>query len=242
MSRVRIAALLAAALTVPLLLTACSGGDDDPVVPSGMSGGMPSGMTSEMTQAEAAEEGASLLASPRPGLTTPPLTGGGAGGPILTCTGLDSPLAGAAEVSSRDDEGRTLPNLTLDCLGGGEAVTLGELRGPLVLNVWASWCLPCRAELPFLTAAHEALGERVRFAGIALTDSDGPSRDWLSFHGVDWPSLADHQGAVRGPLRIPGPPVTLFVNSDGRIVEVHYGAFTSARQVQDAIAEHLGIS
>lgn len=192
-------------------------------------------MGGEMSEAEAM---ASLMRTPVPGRSAPPLVGKGANGPVLPCAGLDAPMAGAAPA----DGGRALPKLTLDCLGGGEPVSLADLRGPLVLNVWASWCLPCRDELPYLVAAHEALGERVRFAGIALTDSDGPAREWLSFHGVDWPSLADGKGSIRGPLRVPGPPVTLFVNSQGRIAGVHYGAFTSARQVQDAIAEHLQVA
>lgn len=232
---------ISALAVVTLLLAACGGGDDDPVVPSGMAAGMPSGMTTTTTGMTESEARASLMASPMPGTTTPPLTGGGANSPILACTGLDGAVVGAPKVDRPTGLGRALPDLTLDCLGGGPAVPLRDLRGPMVLNIWASWCLPCRAELPYLTAAHEALGERVRFVGIALTDSDDPSREWLSFHGVDWPSLADRKGAVRGPLRVPGPPVTLFVNSEGRIVEVHYGAFKSARQVQDAIAEHLGL-
>jgi cytochrome c biogenesis protein CcmG/thiol:disulfide interchange protein DsbE len=111
-----------------------------------------------------------------------------------------------------------------------------------VLNLWASWCVPCRAELPYLRAAHQSFGERVRFAGIAVSDFDGPATEWMAFHGVGWPSLADPKGSTRGPLRAPGPPVTLFVNSDGSIVGVHYGAFRSAAQVQDAITEHLGVS
>lgn len=181
---------------------------------------------------EGSGEGSAVASSARPVSAT------GANAPILPCTGLTAPVTGAVTVG----DGRALPDLTLDCLGGGEAVTLRDLRGPLVLNVWASWCLPCREELPFLTAAYDALGERVRFVGLDFNDDAGPAREWLAFHGVKWPSLFDRHGTVRGPLRVPGPPVTVFVNSGGRIGGVHYGAFTSARQVQDAIAEYLGVS
>lgn len=179
--------------------------------------------------------GAAVPSTP-PAAAPPPA--GGADAPILPCTGLDRPVEGAAEVGT----GRALPALTLDCLGGGPAVTLRDLRGPMVLNIWASWCKPCRAELPFLKAAHADLGDRVRFAALAFEDNDAPAREWMAFHGVPWPSLTDRKGAGQGPLRVPGPPVTLFVNSGGSIVGVHYGQFTSAAQVQDAIAEHLGVS
>ncbi|GAA0602987.1 hypothetical protein GCM10009547_00610 [Sporichthya brevicatena] len=167
----------------------------------------------------------------------------GADAPVLTCEGLDKAVPGApAAAASPSGSPTALPNLTLDCLGGGEPVKLRSLRGPMVINVWASWCKPCLAELPYLTEAHAELTERVRFLGVAVQDADTPSREWLSYHGVPWPSLADRKGSVRGPLRIPGPPVTLFVNSEGRIAAVHYGAFTSARAVRDAVAEHLQVS
>lgn len=204
-----VVAPLAAALVV---LVGCGGGE-------------------EPVSRAAAEAGPSAPA-------TPAAPAGGANAPILPCTGLGSPVDGAAAVGT----GRALPALTLDCLGGGPPVTLRDLRGPMVLNVWASWCKPCRAELPHLRAAHAAVGDRVRFAALAFEDADAPAREWMAFHGVPWPSLTDRKGASQGPLRVPGPPVTLFVNSEGSIVGVHYGQFTSAAQVQDAIAEHLGVS
>ncbi len=230
-----------------LLLAGC-GGDDDDDVSSGMSSGMPTAMatsmggmspmgtdTAELSQAEAK---GSLMASPTPGMTAPPLMGMGANGPVLPCAGLDAAVPGATEVG----DGRALPGLELDCLGGGEAVTLRDLRGPMVLNVWASWCLPCRAELPYLTAAHDALGERVRFLGIALSRLRRPGqgmalvpRRGLAVAGRPQslhPGPATGSGSARHPLR----------QLRGMIVGVHYGAFTSARQVQDAIAEHLQVT
>ena len=134
-----------------------------------------------------------------------------------------------------------MPDISLGCLGGGRPITLRALRGPMVLNVWASWCGPCRDELPYLIEARTALKNQVRFLGIDLRDEDAPAREWMSYNGVTWPSLADPKGSIRGPLQVPGPPVTLFVNSDGPVAGVHYGQFTSAAQVQDAIAEHLGV-
>lgn len=163
----------------------------------------------------------------------------GAATAIAGCDGLDQSGPGADRPA---DRGRKLPDLRLACLGGGDAVTVRDLRGPMLLNVWASWCGPCKDELPYLTAAKGAVGDRVRFAAIAIADADEDSRRWMSFHGVAWPSLADPDTKIRGPLRVTGPPVTLFVGRDGTVTGTHYGAFTSARQVQDAIAEHLGVT
>lgn len=219
----RPAAGLLAALLAPLLVVAGCTGDGSPA------------QTAQTAQSPD-DLAPTPAASPAP--TTTGASGTGADAPILPCTGFDRPVPGAATVG----EGRALPDLTLDCLGAGAPVTLRDLRGPMVLNLWASWCLPCRQELPFLTAAHQRLGDRVRFLGIAVSDFDAPATEWMSFHGVGWPSLADRKGSTRGPLRAPGPPVTLFVNSAGSVVGVHYGAFTSATAVEDAIAEHLEVS
>jgi cytochrome c biogenesis protein CcmG/thiol:disulfide interchange protein DsbE len=134
-----------------------------------------------------------------------------------------------------------LPKLTLECLGGGPAVRLAALRGPLVLNIWASWCGPCADEVPHLLAARAALGSTVRFLGIDFTDKVEAAQEWLRFQGVTYPSLADPKGRVRAALRVPGPPVTLFVRSDGTVAETHYGAFTSAQEVLAAVAAHLGV-
>ncbi|MGQ0623807.1 MAG: TlpA family protein disulfide reductase [Sporichthyaceae bacterium] len=163
----------------------------------------------------------------------------GKNAPVLACTGLDSPLPGAPTAPAG---GKALPDLRFECLGEGGALTLADLRGPMVLNVWASWCGPCRDELPYLSEAQAALGASVRFAAIALADTDDDSRSWMSYFGMTWPSLADPKGSVRGPLRIPGPPVTLFVRSDGTLGKTHYGAFTSTRQVMDAVTEQLGVN
>lgn len=162
----------------------------------------------------------------------------GAATAVAGCSDLVPATVGA----DRARRARRLPNVRLSCLGDAQKVDLSGLRGPALLNVWASWCGPCKEELPYLTAARNALGDQVEFVGIAIVDDDAQSRRWLSFHGVTWPSLSDPEGRVRGPLRVPGPPVTFFIGSDGSIEGTHYGAFTSARQVEDEVRKHLGIA
>lgn len=161
--------------------------------------------------------------------------------PSPACTGLDTALPAPAGPGSRAEPRRTLPGIELPCLGPGAPVRLADLRGPAVLNVWASWCGPCAAEIPFLVEANRELGSRVRFVGVDLTDEPPDARAWNAFHDVGWPSLRDPDGAIRGPLRVPGPPVTFFIRSDGTLAAVHYGAFTSADEVREAVAKNLGV-
>jgi thiol-disulfide isomerase/thioredoxin len=158
-------------------------------------------------------------------------------GPAVACTGLDRALA----VASNAKPGKALPTLSLPCLGGGPEVNLAALRGPAVLNVWASWCGPCGDEVPYLVAVEKLMHSKVRFIGLDLTDEPADARVWNDYHQVGWPSLRDPHGAVRGPLHVPGPPVTFFIAYDGTIAGVHYGAFTSADEVRRAVETKLGV-
>lgn len=136
-----------------------------------------------------------------------------------------------------------LPDVTLPCLGGGQQVRLAGLRGtPLVVNVWAQWCGPCRKEAPHLAAVSEKLDGKVDFLGVDYID---PRPDWaIDFAAeADWhyPQVSDEMGELRAPLAILGPPMTLFVDADGRIVYKHPGVITSADQLESMISEHLGV-
>jgi thiol-disulfide isomerase/thioredoxin len=182
-------------------------------------------------------------------------------GPAVACTGLDRALAaastalpGSALASTRTARsgdvvvaastakpGKALPKLTLPCLGGGPDVNLAQLRGPAVLNVWASWCGPCGDEVPYLVAVEKLLHSKVRFIGVDLTDEPADARVWNDYHQVGWPSLRDPHGAIRGPLHVPGPPVTFFLAPDGTVAGVHYGAFTSADELRRAVETKLGV-
>jgi thiol-disulfide isomerase/thioredoxin len=165
----------------------------------------------------------------------------GAASTQATANGDDEAAVPCPDVPPADAVKGGLPKLTLACLGDGPGVRLAALRGPLVLNVWASWCGPCATEMPHLLAARTALGSKVRFLGIDLSDEADSAREWLRFQGVPYPSLVDPKGRVRSALRVAGPPVTLLVRSDGTVADTHYGAFTSAQEVLSAVAAHLGV-
>ncbi len=137
-----------------------------------------------------------------------------------------------------------LPDLELDCLGGGRPVRLSGLTGtPTVINLWASWCDPCREELPLLAKADREYGERVRFIGIDVADAAPEAALRLAQEsGVTYPQLVDRAGRTRAPLRYAGLPQTIFVDEQGRMVFTERTPFRSYADVTAAIRRHLGVA
>ena len=137
-----------------------------------------------------------------------------------------------------------LPDLELDCLAGGRPVRLSGLTGtPTVINLWASWCEPCRKELPLLAKADREFGERVRIIGIDVTDRAPEAALLLAQEsGVTYPQLVDPGGRTRAPLRYMGLPLTVFVDEQGRMVYTERTPFRSYADVTAAIRRHLGVT
>ena len=139
--------------------------------------------------------------------------------------------------------GPELPDLVLPCLGGGPDVDLrSEPPGrPTLVNVWATWCPPCVEEVPDLVAFREKAGDRVGLVGVLTQD---PAVNGLGFareFGMQWPSVVDDQGEVFRQFR-PGPPVTLFLDAQGRVVHKRSGKFADVAEIEALVAEHLGVT
>lgn len=137
-----------------------------------------------------------------------------------------------------------LPPLTLGCLGGGRPVQLAGLRGtPMVINIWAQWCGPCRTEAPYLAEVSGQTDGRVAFVGIDFIDRyPGLAIAFADEAGWRYPQLVDPDGVIQVPLKVQGPPRTIFMRADGTIAYVHSGPFTSSDQLRELVTTHLGVS
>ena len=135
-----------------------------------------------------------------------------------------------------------LPAVTFRCLGHGPDVNLSGVRGkPLVVNVWASWCPPCIAEMPILAAAASELRGDVQFLGVDIQDQDESALEMMAAFEADFPSVVDEQGSIRGELAISGPPVTFFVDERGVIKGRHDGALPGTEYFNALLREYLGV-
>lgn len=131
-------------------------------------------------------------------------------------------LRGAGQVGS----GR-LPDVALPCLTGGPPVMLSKLGGrPAILNLWATWCGPCREEMPVLQDGHERYGERIAFVGVNTKDNLSAAAHFLADVDVTYPQLADVDGRLLSHTRIPGLPVTVVLDARGQITKQHVGPLT----------------
>lgn len=124
------------------------------------------------------------------------------------------------------------PTIRGESLNGTE-IDLSSMRGKvLVLNFWASWCNPCRAESPTLVkVAQDNAARGVAFVGINIKDDRGAARRFDEVHGVPYPSLFDQPGVILTRLHklIPQqPPSTLLIDKAGRIAGIFSGGVTES--------------
>jgi cytochrome c biogenesis protein CcmG/thiol:disulfide interchange protein DsbE len=114
-------------------------------------------------------------------------------------------------------------------------VSLADYRGrPVVLNFFASWCVPCRREMPDFEAVHDRLGNRVAFVGVNHQDQRPAALDLLEETGVTYPSGFDPRGTVAGAYGLFGMPTTIFISPDGRVLERRTGEM-SKRELEATI-------
>ena len=101
---------------------------------------------------------------------------------------------------------------------------LAGSKQPVLLNVWASWCIPCRSEAPLLEAAHAAFGTRVRFVGLNVRDEQQAAGQFVAEFGLDgFEHYFDRSGAAQGSLGSGGVPLTFFFAPGGELIELHFG-------------------
>ena len=121
-------------------------------------------------------------------------------------------------------------------------IEISSYRGtPVVLNFWASWCVPCRTELPAFRSAQRRLGDGVQFLGMSHQDNREDGLDLLERAGIGYPSGYDPKGDVARAYGLYGMPTTVFISANGRIVATRTGEMTEDQLVQ-AVRDLFGVN
>ena len=128
--------------------------------------------------------------------------------------------------------GRPAPDFTLPFLSPGAAASTGalalrSLRGkPVLLNFWASWCAPCRAEMPLLVRLYKVYGPRgVVFVGVNVDDEAADARRFMTHYHIDFPVVHAPDHKVMIAYGLVGLPTTVFIGPDGVIRGSEVGGF-----------------
>lgn len=131
------------------------------------------------------------------------------------------------EVAASGSETNYAKDFSLTSLNGDKKVELKDFKGkPVVINFWASWCGPCRGEIPFLEKSwKEYKGEGVVFIGIDVLDDEKNAKSFLSTLGVSYTNLKDQSGEVANKYGVVALPATIFIDKEGRIIRKNYGPF-----------------
>lgn len=142
--------------------------------------------------------------------------------------------------SPSSDMGRAAPDFLLETPDGGE-LRLSDLRGkPVLVNFWASWCAPCRQEMPDIVGAYDQRDGAFVVIGIDLQENAGAVRGFADEFGMKFPIVIDRNGQVAESWRIGGPiegiPSSYFVDADGIVRALHYGPM-SAEDIEAGLAE-----
>ncbi|MCW5881622.1 MAG: TlpA family protein disulfide reductase [Anaerolineae bacterium] len=135
----------------------------------------------------------------------------------------------------RPEVGRLAPAFNMPLFDGGN-VALADLKGkPVVVNFWASWCIPCVDEAPELEKTWQAYKDRgVAFLGIDYVDTEPKAREFMQRHGITYPNGPDLGSRISYDYRIKGVPETFVIDKDGVVRFVKIGP-TTADELRSAL-------
>ncbi|GAA4594368.1 hypothetical protein GCM10023107_30240 [Actinoplanes octamycinicus] len=152
----------------------------------------------------------------------------------------DTPSPFAACAAPADSTGSRLPDITLDCFTGGAPVRLAGLRGPAVINIWSSFCGPCRTELPVIQQLADKTAGKLTVLGVDTGDTRDAAASFGADHGVSLPTLFDPEQKLVAALGAVNLPNTVFVDATGKFY-LHRLPMDAA-ELSDLVAEHTGVT
>lgn len=163
---------------------------------------------------------------------------------ILTGCAAPEPVAVKGEVVSCESvtaDKSITDGIKVECVDGSEGVAMESLRGPMVVNVWGSWCTTCLAEMPEFVSFYAKAKGKVQLVGVAVEESaQENSQRFIVKHGMTWPNFYDRENKTRSYFGM-GVPVTWFIDAAGKVTFKKIGVIKSEQELIELTAEHLGV-
>jgi thiol-disulfide isomerase/thioredoxin len=163
---------------------------------------------------------------------------------LTGCSSSTKPVASKGEVVDCVDVNHVAAEASdtlLNCLVGTEKISVESLRGPLIVNVWGSWCGPCKQEMPYFVDFHHQANGKVQLLGIAVEEAKAQdSKDFIVANGMTWPNLFDAKGVTRKNFGM-GVPVTWFIDEQGTVVYKHIGVVKSTKELIELTTKYLKV-
>jgi len=156
---------------------------------------------------------------------------------LLVCAAFSGILLPGCS-SEGPEIGKAAPDFTLKGLDGQE-VSLSDFRGePVLLNFWASWCGPCRLEMPFLQEIYEKWsGKGLVLLAVNIQEDQGTVEDFIAGAGYIFPVLLAPGNQVPLSYNVRGIPATFFIDADGVIRDIKVGAFFGMGEIESKLAK-----
>jgi thiol-disulfide isomerase/thioredoxin len=159
--------------------------------------------------------------------------------PLQTKTLGSVPSCDQIDISKVSDK-----KLEMPCLDGSSIINFHSIRGPIIINVWGSWCEGCREEMPYLVdlyATETFARGKIKLLGIDVEESTleaGPN--FIKSHNMTWPHLLDIDSKSKFVFGM-GVPVTWFIDANGAVIYKHIGAYRAKKELYDQVEKYFKV-
>ena len=159
--------------------------------------------------------------------------------PLQTKTLGSVPSCDQIDISKVSDK-----KLEMPCLDGSSIINFNSIKGPIIINVWGSWCEGCREEMPYLVdlyATEVFTSGKIKLLGIDVEESTldaGPN--FIKSHSMTWPHLLDIDSKSKFVFGM-GVPVTWFIDANGDVIYKHIGAYRAKKELYDQVEKYFKV-